>query len=72
MLTTTYSRPVARPSQDALLTVAVAFAKAALRAWRIRRATQRLQGLDDRMLSDIGIGRADIDRAVRHGRSAFY
>lgn len=72
MLTTTYSRSVAQPSQMALLTTALGLAKAALAAWRIRRASERLQGLDDRMLNDIGIDRADIDRAVRHGRSSFY
>lgn len=41
------------------------------RLWRevqLRRATRRLEGLDDRMLGDIGIGRADIEGAVRHGR----
>ena len=30
-----------------------------------RRAALELAGLDDRMLRDIGIGRSDIERAVR-------
>ena len=41
------------------------------RLWRevqLRRATRRLEGLDDRMLGDIGLGRADIEGAVRNGR----
>jgi uncharacterized protein YjiS (DUF1127 family) len=40
----------------------------AYRFWQARRATRKLEGLDDRMLGDIGISRADIDRVVRHGR----
>lgn len=72
MLTSTYSRPSSTSHDAAWLIAGWKLANEALKAWRIRRATERLQGLDDRMLSDIGIGRADIDRAVRQGRSAFY
>lgn len=72
MLTSTYSRSLPHRNDTAWLLAALRLASEALKAWRIRRATEKLQGLDDRMLSDIGIGRADIDRAVRQGRNAFY
>lgn len=37
----------------------------ALLAWQERaRQRYRLEGLDDRMLKDIGVSRADIDRVV--------
>jgi uncharacterized protein YjiS (DUF1127 family) len=32
-----------------------------------REAAARLRGFDDRMLRDIGVGRADIERATRYG-----
>jgi len=35
---------------------------------RQRRAMRELRELDDRMLADIGIGRADIEPAARLGR----
>lgn len=39
-----------------------------LRAWRERRAAAaQLHDLDDRMLSDIGVTRSEIDRVVRDG-----
>jgi uncharacterized protein YjiS (DUF1127 family) len=38
--------------------------------YRTRRAARALNELDDRMLADIGLPRAEIDTAVRWGRSA--
>lgn len=72
MLTSTYSRSLPQRNDAAWVLAILKLAHETLKAWRIRRATEKLQGLDDRMLRDIGIGRADIDRAVRHGRNAFY
>ena len=39
-------------------------------AWRIRRDLKQVHELDDRMLADIGLVRADIDRLVRRGSAA--
>ena len=38
------------------------------RKYRARRAVHELMGLDDRMLRDVGIGRAEIEHAVQGGR----
>ncbi len=35
-----------------------------------RRAMRELRRFDDHMLSDIGLSRAGIEQAVRHGRGA--
>jgi uncharacterized protein YjiS (DUF1127 family) len=35
---------------------------------RLLRAERQLEDMDDRMLKDIGIGRSEIRRVVRHGR----
>jgi uncharacterized protein YjiS (DUF1127 family) len=49
---------VAHPAADLLGQVA-----RTLRAWaRTSRERRELSGLDDRMLADIGIGRADVER----------
>ena len=37
--------------------------------WRMRHATESLNGLDDRALRDIGITREEIRHAVRYGRA---
>ncbi len=39
------------------------------RAWTARRAERILMEMPDYLLKDIGIGRADIRRAVRQGRT---
>ena len=39
--------------------------KGAVGTWR---ATRRLSGIDDAMLSDIGVARGNIDWLVHHGR----
>ena len=38
------------------------------RGGQLHRDIRRLSAMDDRMLSDIGISRGDIERAVRYGR----
>lgn len=43
------------------------FAAAAAQS-RLRRAERQLEALDDRLLQDIGVGRSEIRRLVRHGR----
>lgn len=40
----------------------------ASREWRVQRDLHRLQGLDARMLADIGIGPGEAESAVRNGR----
>jgi uncharacterized protein YjiS (DUF1127 family) len=42
---------------------------AATRACIARRAERVLMEMPDHLLKDIGIGRSDIRRAVRHGRT---
>jgi uncharacterized protein YjiS (DUF1127 family) len=36
--------------------------------WRLRRAVRALQALNDRALADLGVGRGEIESAVRRGR----
>lgn len=45
-----------------------ALARAVARAWSEARALRAMQSLDDAMLADIGVGRSEIEDAVRHGR----
>jgi uncharacterized protein YjiS (DUF1127 family) len=40
-------------------------------AWRQRQARHELEGLDDRMLRDIGVSRGEIGHVVRFGRSPY-
>jgi uncharacterized protein YjiS (DUF1127 family) len=56
------------PVQQGWIATALAVPTRLWREVQLRRATRRLEGLDDRMLGDIGIGRADIEGVVRHGR----
>jgi uncharacterized protein YjiS (DUF1127 family) len=39
---------------------------------RLRRDLRNLQRLDDAMLRDIGLGRGELEDAVRHGRSGLH
>jgi uncharacterized protein YjiS (DUF1127 family) len=49
-------------------TVAARCARAIADEMRIRRDTRELMLMSDRMLKDIGLSRAQVDRAVRYGR----
>ena len=44
------------------------FVDGVVREWRMRSAAQSLSDFSDAQLRDIGIGRGDIERAVRSGR----
>jgi uncharacterized protein YjiS (DUF1127 family) len=44
-------------------------AAAASRWHRTHRDTRRLMALDDRMLRDVGLGRGEVERAMRGGRA---
>ena len=48
----------------------IALAAALGREFRTRRDQRLLATMDDNMLSDIGIGRCQIEHAVRDGRSS--
>jgi uncharacterized protein YjiS (DUF1127 family) len=48
--------------------VALRAARAIAQELRIRRDMRHLMAMDDRMLKDIGLTRADIGGAVRYGR----
>lgn len=39
------------------------------REWQLRQDRRALQDLDDRALADIGIGRGQVESAIRYGRS---
>lgn len=55
----------ARPLLPAMLAGALT---ALARAYRMRRDTRQLLAFSDHMLSDLGLGRGEIGRAVRVGR----
>lgn len=59
-----------RPDLAAARAVPWRMLKAILAELAARRAADRLAGLDDRMLRDIGIERGQIQHATRHGRNA--
>jgi uncharacterized protein YjiS (DUF1127 family) len=48
--------------------IATRFAFAIANEVRIRRDMRKLESMSDHMLKDIGLTRAEIDRAVRYGR----
>ncbi len=56
---------IAAGERHASRSFAAALATRVLRALERRRAVRELARLDDHMLSDIGISRTDIGRAVR-------
>ncbi|HEX2257795.1 MAG TPA: DUF1127 domain-containing protein [Afifellaceae bacterium] len=51
------------PHRLSLLQRATEWARLTWRAWRNRMAARQLQRFDDRLLSDIGLRRSDVDRA---------
>ena len=64
------AREVAGPTWWARSREGLAHAAAAVSRWRrLRREARRLMAFDDRMLRDIGLGRGEIERAVRGGRA---
>jgi uncharacterized protein YjiS (DUF1127 family) len=64
------TREVAGPTWWARSREGLARAAAAISRWhRLRRDAWRLMALDDRMLRDIGLGRGEIEHAVRGGRA---
>jgi uncharacterized protein YjiS (DUF1127 family) len=48
---------------------AVMLARQLAAEWRLRRDIRMLQQLHDRDLTDMGLGRGEIERVVRHGRN---
>ena len=48
---------------------AVMLARQLIAEWRLRRDIRMLQQLHDRELTDMGLGRGEIERVVRHGRN---
>ena len=46
------------------------FAAGLAHEWAVRRDVHALESLDGRTLADIGIGRGEVERAVRFGRRA--
>jgi uncharacterized protein YjiS (DUF1127 family) len=64
-----FGAPVARPPLAGVVTWTVGRIAAAIaNELRIRRDMRQLMAMDDHMLKDIGLTRADIGAAVRYGR----
>lgn len=53
---------------DRALLAAVAGGRQAFRAWQLRRDHAALASLDDAALADIGLGRGEVEAALRYGR----
>jgi len=68
MSTIGLARPGAHVATGAVWRWAGLMAAAVHTALRRRREIAWLMRQDDRMLSDLGLSRHDIDRVVRHGR----
>lgn len=65
--------PRAIPNRQITRVLARTFARATgflARAYRARRDSRHLMGLDDYLLKDMGISRSEIGPAVRDGQSA--
>ena len=63
-------RELAAPALWARSREGLARAAAAVARWhRTHHDTRRLLALDDRMLRDVGLGRGEVERAVRGGRA---
>jgi uncharacterized protein YjiS (DUF1127 family) len=64
-----FGTPIARNGLAGVVTRVVArIAAAVAEELRIRRDMRQLRAMDDQMLKDIGLTRADIGKAVRYGR----
>jgi uncharacterized protein YjiS (DUF1127 family) len=70
-ISTTYGHftAIARPAETGGVYARIVAVVEKLRTFaRIRRDLAILKSFDDRMLSDIGLSRGDVERAVRFGR----
>ncbi|WP_375458079.1 DUF1127 domain-containing protein [uncultured Enterovirga sp.] len=62
------ARPASGPFTR-MASSAASFLSGLRREWQLRQDRRVLQDLDDRALADIGIGRSQVETAIRHGRS---
>lgn len=56
------------PARSRHLGVLARVSAAIVKEVRFRRALRDLNGIDDVMLHDLGLGRGELEDAVRHGR----
>jgi uncharacterized protein YjiS (DUF1127 family) len=64
------ARELAGPSLWARSREGLAHAAVTVSRWRrLRRDARRLMAFDDRMLRDVGLGRGEVERAMRGGRA---